>query len=95
MPDRYRVLDLRAGDVDRGTRLGFGAQKSGGNGCRTDRPFWLFLWNGFVSKYHVGVRGGSPRMGLEFHYPVGSLRSGIHFYGIYSKRRTISGKREY
>lgn len=39
MPDRYRVLDLRAGDVDRGTRLGFGAQKSGGNGCRTDRFF--------------------------------------------------------
>ena len=34
-------------------------------------------------------------MGLEFHYPVGSLRSGIHFYGIYSKRRTISGKGEY
>lgn len=30
MPDVHRVLDLRAGDVDRGTRLGFGAQKAAG-----------------------------------------------------------------
>ena len=85
---RYQVLDLQAGDVDQSTRR-FSAQKS--SGVAAGQPvFQLFLWNSFVSKYHVGVHGGSPWMGLGFIILLGACTLAFIFTAAFTVERTIS-----
>lgn len=54
MPDRYRVLDLRAGDVDRGTRLGFGAQKAAGTAAGLTGFFGYFFGTALLANIMLG-----------------------------------------